>query len=793
MARARTAEPAKRPARSRPRLVWRFLKWTLVLGLLAGALAVAGVGGLFLWFGRESALPLRNLAEYHPKQVTRVYSVDNQLIGELFVERRTLVPYARMPKVLVNAVVAAEDAEFFHHQGLNYLGMLRAFLTNLRAGGYRQGGSTITQQVVKAFLLSPERTLKRKVQEVILARRVEGTLSKEEILFLYLNQIYYGHGRYGVEEAAKFYFGKSAFELTLGEAALIAGLPQSPERLSPLKHPEHAKERQRYVLEQMARRGYISVADAERVAREPIRVLRDPNPFLGAAPEAVDAVREELVQRYGEARLGALGLTVRTTIDTRIQQAAREAVARGLLALDGRQGYRGPSGKVHGALEKAVAKLVKENGPLQKDHLVDGIVTAVDDGPEQLIVALGERDGVVDLTREARYGKKFGVGDRLRVRILELRVENRPAARQGRGRPAEDRLPLALELGPQAALVALDPHTRDVRAIVGGYDFRPGGFDRARRARRQPGSAFKPLVYAAALAAGKITPATVLNDAPDVFGTWKPENAEQEAYRGPVRVRTAVALSINTVAVKTINEVGVEPVRVLAKQLGIASPVNDDPTIALGSAALTPLEIANAFAAFADEGRAAPPRFIVAIDPSSKETPPAPAAQPVLSPEVAYIMTSLLRSVVEEGTAGAAKKLKWYACGKTGTNYLRKPHPGIRDAWFVGFTPDLVAAAWVGFDDNRRLGRGEQGSKAALPIWVDFMSQALKGKPARGFNPPPGIEVVRIDPRSGLLAAPGSVAYRDEVFLRGTAPTQTAPVEGEATPDSFVIDQSGSD
>jgi penicillin-binding protein 1A len=803
---ART-KPAPSPTRSdaeKPRrrsLAWRIFKWLFSLGLILGLVGAGMVGGLFLWYGREGALPLKNLADYHPRQVTRVYSDDGHLIGEIYVERRTVVPFAKLPKVLVNAVVAAEDADFFKHQGLDYYGMLRSFLVNLRHGGYRQGGSTITQQVVKTFFLSPERTLKRKAQEVILARRVEQSLSKEEILYLYLNQIYYGHGRYGVEEAARFYFGKGVHELSVAEAALVAGLPQSPERLSPLKHPEAAKERQRYVLEQMARRGYLEVAEAERLAREPIQVMRETSPYLGVAPEAVDHVRDILVARYGEAKLAEAGLAVRTTIDARMQAAAREAVNRGLVTIDGRQGYRGPTGKVHHdkkggtgaalerALEKAVAKLRGENAAPKAGQVYEGIVLAVDDAAQRLQVTLGGAEGQVELDKDERYNpkklapaKRFARGDRVRVRVGETAPRSR-----GRKEPVAA-LPLTLELGPQAALVALDPKTRQVRALVGGYDFRPGGFDRARRARRQPGSSFKPFVYAAALAAGKVTPATVINDAPDVFGTWRPDNAEQESYRGPVRVRTAIAHSINTVAVKTINEVGVEEVRSLAQRLGITSPITNDPTIALGSSAVTPLEMANAFAAFADEGRSGPPQFIVSID---REAVPPPAAQPALTPEVSFLMTSLLRSVVEEGTAGAARKLKWYACGKTGTNYLRKPTPGIRDAWFVGFTPDLVAAVWVGFDDNRKLGRGEQGSRAALPIWVDFMGQAMQKKPVRAFTPPPGLEIVRIDPRTGLLAAPGSAAARDEYFLKGSAPTQTAPAEGEATPESIIIDQGG--
>ncbi|MBI5477809.1 MAG: transglycosylase domain-containing protein, partial [Deltaproteobacteria bacterium] len=404
--------PTRGEAAEKPRrrsLAWRLIKWLFLLGLILGIAGAAAVGGLFLWYGREGALPLKNLADYHPRQVTRVYSDDGHVIGEIFVERRTVVPYAKLPKVLVNAVVAAEDADFFKHQGLDYWGMLRSFLVNLRHGGYRQGGSTITQQVVKTFFLSPERTLKRKAQEVILARRVEGSLSKEEILYLYLNQIYYGHGRYGVEEAARFYFGKGVGELTVPEAALLAGLPQSPERLSPLKHPDAAKERQRYVLEQMARRGYLEVAEAERLAREPIRVVRDAGPYLGVAPEAVDHVREVLVARYGEARLAEAGLAVRTTIDARMQVAAREAVTRGLVTIDGRQGYRGPSGKVNGgkggephmekALEKAVAKLQRANAAPKAGQVYEGIVLAEDDSAQRLQLTLGSVEGQVELDK----------------------------------------------------------------------------------------------------------------------------------------------------------------------------------------------------------------------------------------------------------------------------------------------------------------------------------------------------------------------------------------------------------
>ena len=392
------------------------------------------------------------------------------------------------------------------------------------------------------------------------------------------------------------------------------------------------------------------------------------------------------------------------------------------------------------------------------------------------------REGFVDFSLEPRYAKgtkpvadRFKPGDLVRVRL----AEDRPHTEDGP-------LPLALELGPQAAMVVMDPTTREVLALVGGYDYHAGGFDRSQRAHRQPGSAFKPVIYGAAVEAHRITPATILNDAPEVYQLWKPQNYEKEEFRGPVRVRTALAHSINTVAIKVLSDVGLDQTRAFATRVGVTSPIANDVglSLALGSLVMTPLELANVYCTFASGGIVGQPVSIRAL--GGEAQPPAQLA-PTLKPEVAYVMVSLMRSVVDEGTAHAAiaGKLRRPAAGKTGTSNDQ------RDAWFVGFTPDLLAAVWVGFDDMKKLGRGETGGKAATPIWADFMAKAMAGRPTKDFAQPPGIVVQRIDKASGLLAAAGQESNTlDEVFLDGTAPTEHAAAGGgeEASPDKLLLD-----
>src|SRR5215470_17420511 len=750
--------------------VWKIVKWGFLLGLFGAAVGAAAVATMFWIYGSDPKLPrITQLKDYKPKQTTRILAGDGKVVGELYEERRTFVPLDKIAPIMQQATIDAEDAEFRSHGGVSIVGMLRALWVDLRSGRSRQGASTITQQLVKTFLLTPEKTVKRKLQEILLARRLEQALNKDEILTLYLNQIYYGHGRYGIEEASRFYFGKPASDLDAGEAAMLAGLPQSPERLSPFKHPDAAKARQTYVLEQLARHGHLTDAEAQKFIDAPIRIVKNSQPYLDVAPEWVEVVKKELEKRYGPG-VETMGLVVRTTLDVGLQQAARASLEAGLRALDERHGYRGPMAKlkpadVPGKL-KALAKELPAGGPRVGDTY-DGVVTAVSDEKKELTIDLGGWQGTVFLglggderlnPAKKKPGERFAPNDLVKVRRAPEIIK--PNA-------------LALELGPQAAMVVLDPTNRHVLAMIGGYDFQTGGFNRALRAKRQPGSSFKPYVYAAALDSGQFTPASIVNDAPEVYNLWKPKNYEHEGFRGPVRLRDALAHSINTVAIRVIHDVTPAKAIEVAHALGIAEELPDEPSLALGSGVVTPLEHVNAYASFDAGGRYAPPVFIESIDNVTEKT-----VEPVqaMRPEIAYLVTNMMESVIDFGTATAAKKLKREMAGKTGTSNSGK------DAWFVGYTPDLVAGVWVGFDDMRVLGRGEAGAKAALPIWIDFMKVALKGRAAKAFVQPSGVVVARIDKRTGLLAAPGEgdADVMTEVFLDGTAPTEMAPAPGEA-------------
>jgi penicillin-binding protein 1A len=758
----------------------------LLLLLSPFLLGAAALLAVFYYFGHDPRLPsLHGIGDYHPPQITRVLDREGNLIGEIGSEHRTVVPYAQFPKVLIQAVLAAEDADFFQHEGLDYKGMARAFFENLMRREFAQGASTITQQVVKQMLLSPEKTLRRKVQEIILARRISQKFSKEEIIELYLNQMYFGHGRYGVEEASRFYFGKSVGELDLGEAALLAGMLQSPSRLSPHKHAEAAKKRQGYVLGQMAKLEFIYEETARKVAEQPIAVVPEGSTHTRSAPEAADGVHRALSEKFGPNKLDTLGLTVKTTIDPRLQAMARQAVERGLEDLDQRQGYRGSLVHLAGkALEKRRLELTKDHPSLGDADIVDGIVERVEKDPNdpkhgRLFVFVGGVTGVVDTAAETRYNlgttpiiDRLRPGDLVRVRIApERKHEN------------DKDTPLALELGPQAAMVVLDPGRRDILALVGGYGYRAGSFDRSQRAQRQPGSAFKPFIYAAAIDSKLYTAASVVNDSPEVYKLWKPQNYDKDNFRGPVRLRTALALSINTVAIKLLSEVGIAAVREMATHAGITSPLPDslELSLALGANTVTPIEMANAYATFAAGGQHGDTRLIAALGAQAIPTPP---IEQDVRAETAYIMVSLMRSVVEVGTARAAGlKLQRPAAGKTGTSN------GSRDAWFIGFTPELLAAVWVGFDDGKSLGHGEAGGRTALPLWIDFMVKAMAGRPVRDFSQPPGVVVVQIDPATGLLPAPGAEGV-NEVFLDGTAPKENAVAPGEqANPDQMLLEK----
>jgi penicillin-binding protein 1A len=758
------------------RWIGRLFWLSVLFVVLAGG---AAVGGYFYY--TQDLPSLDKLGDYRPAQLVRVLDRRGNVIGEIGTEKRTVIPFADVPKLLVQAVVAAEDATFFQNPGLDVKGIARAVFENVlrdsdSSGRRASGGSTITQQVIKRLLLSPERTIKRKVQELVLAYRLTNRLSKEEILELYLNDIYFGHGRYGCEEAARYFFGKSIREVDLGEAALLAGLPQGPERLSPFKHPDAAKTRQRYVLTRMVELGFVPREVAIQFANEPITVVRS---------EGLDVVPEimTMVNAMGGGALTRTGGSVQTTIDADLQALARRAVHRGLEAIDLRQRYRAPIRILKDkALKSKLAELIANRGgsaPSQS-QIVEAVVTKVveqgnDPNAGQLFLDLGGIEAVIQLADEKRFhagkvpmAKRFVPGSLVRVRLTGKPNEN------------EKSYPAVLEHGPQAAMVVLDVATSDVLAIVGGYDFTAGGFDRARQARRQPGSSFKPFVYGAALETQRFTPASIINDAPDVYDLWKPSNYSKE-FRGPVRLRTALANSINTVSIKLLAEIGIPALRQYCDRMGFEKPIDEQAglSLALGSHEVSPLELASAYLPVWNGGARVHPRFFLRVGDQIEAEP---TRLPAISAEVGYLVSSMMESVIKEGTAASAGRvLGRPAAGKTGTSN------DLKDAWFVGATPDLLAVVWVGFDDMRVLGKGETGTAAALPIWLDFMKAANEGKPIRSFTQPPGIRVQTIDPATGALPAPGVVGI-DEVFINGTEPHEQATTTDDSA-DRLLLGQ----
>ncbi len=770
---------ARRKHRRRRRLLG-----LLVLAALAAAGAAAAVYAAVV---RQIAhIDAAAVQDYRPKQVTKIFSADGRRIGEIFEERRTVVSYAEIPSHVENAFLAAEDADFYRHEGLDWWGIARAAVANLRAGAVRQGASTITQQVVKIFLLSSERTFRRKLQELVLARRIEQTVPKQKILELYLNQIYLGHGCYGVEEASWYYFGKSVRDIDLGQAAILAGLPKAPSRDSPIDNPEGAKKRQVYVLRQMVARGWARPDEAERFIEAPLDVVDRrtvPRVVPGAEP-FVDAVHALLLERYGKEALSRLGASVHTTVDLSLQAVARRALRSGLRAVDARHRYGRnlePAGPK--AIERARARA---RGKVAPGARLPMVVRAVHDGGGLRGIEgdVGDLRCFAPVPAGSRYdepkrplAEAFPAGAITTVTIDRTAAEDGPAPCRAR-----------IDAGPEGAVVVLDVATGAVRAMVGGYEDVRGGFHRATAARRQPGSAFKPFVYGAALESRRFTPATIVEDSPEIYEKWRPTNFRVDVYRGPIRLREAIAHSVNTVAIKVLDAVGIETVVDFARRAGITSPLGADLSLALGTSEVTPLELAGAYGTIARGGLRVAPFFVRSIEvPGEAARDETPAGERTIDPAVAYVLTSMMTSVVEEGTARRARRLHRPLAGKTGTSAKN------RDAWFAAFTPRTVAVAWVGFDTPRSLGRGETGGRAALPVVVETLAAAEDGLAPEPFVPPPGVEVRRIDRATGLLAPPDAPAEAtlEEVFLAGTAPEEEAPPPGAASPDDLLLDLYG--
>lgn len=775
---------------------------------------VSILGGAYLYVA--SSLPrVDTLADYRPPIITRVYSDDGSVIAEFSRERRIVVPISRLPQRLIQAFVAAEDSSFFQHKGIDFWSIARAASKNVLAGGIVQGGSTITQQVAKSLLLTPEKKFSRKFKEAILAWRMEQRLAKDDILSLYLNQIYLGQGAYGVQAAAESYFAKDVEALTLAECALLAGLPQAPSRYSPYKNFDRAKERQKYVLGRMLDEGFITAAESETAAAQPLIIHPRVNTHIAGAAYFSEQVRRYLEDAYGEEMLYTGGLQVRTSMSVALQEAAQKAVRDNLREYDRRHGYRGPL-RILGSDEETVFLQAQAATFGSAPPALGAVREAVLTGGtgQSLQVRIGSLAGIVPHENAAWAGS--------------IRVVQRGRKAAGNAAGGDTRLPigsvllvkveavsgdgsllLSLEQIPEAqgALLALDPPTGQVKAMVGGYDFYLSQFNRALQARRLPGSAIKPLIYAAALDKG-YTPASIMIDTPIVYRDrnadgeeveWRPQNYD-EKFKGATSLREALAHSYNVVTIRLLEEIGVGYAIGYARKLGIASPLARDLTLALGSSAVTPLELATAYTVFANGGVRVSPTYITrvtdrdgqileSIDPADFPGGPgkgqrliSQSSERVISPETAYLITNLMESVVRQGTGQRALALNRPVAGKTGTTN------DLKDAWFAGFVPQMVAVSWVGFDLERPLGHGETGARAALPAWLNFMQEAVQRFEPLDFPVPETIEFRAIDPETGLLAAENSPGAHMEAFAPGTAPSRSVDDEKPRALDFFRLD-----
>ena len=755
----------------RPWHWWQILLLGLGTAIILGGLTVIG----FLWHLSKDLPALDQLGTYQPSLVTQVYSNDQQLIGQFFIERRILTPVADIPESLRRAVVAVEDVRFFEHPGLDYIGMLRAAWTNLRRGSKVEGASTITQQLARSLFLSSERTFDRKVRELILAYKMELVLTKEQILELYLNQIYFGQGAYGVASAAQTYFGKDLSALTVAESAFLAGLPKSPNHYSPFKAYDRAKKRQEHVLARMEEAKFLTATEREQAAVELLN-FRRPG-VEQAAPYFVEYIRQLLVAKYGEAMVYKGGLKIFTTLNMEMQKAAEAAFAAGLRELDKRQGWRGPVRTVDVNAPTLPAVTAMTDQAVKVGDYREGVVTKV--AKDSFLVQIGTTaanltfddmawakrrltgpDTAKDVIINPNPKQVLKPGDVIEVMVKKLE--------HGIALVQLEQTPLV-----EGGLIALEPGKGAIRAMVGGYDFARSEYNRAVQAHRQPGSAFKPIIYATAVSQG-MSPASVILDAPVVYEqdqdekTWKPENYGRKIH-GMVSLRDALAHSHNLATVRLLDKIGIKNVIEFARTVGITSPLAADLSLGLGSSSVGLMELTSTYCVLLNQGIRAEPYAIQFIKDNAGNvlelTEPQP--QEKISKETAYLITNMMEDVIQKGTGQAAKVIGRPIAGKTGTT------DEFINAWFIGGAPNLVTGIYVGFDDRRSLGETESGAHAALPIWTNFMQKALKPLPIMAFTIPEGISFVKVDPTTGLLEGEQEgEASTVELFTKGSEPTE---------------------
>ncbi|GAB7080953.1 penicillin-binding protein 1A [Megalodesulfovibrio paquesii] len=794
----------------------RVLKFLLVLVVVAMLFGLTGIAGLYLWASHDLP-PFTTLTDYSPPQATTVYTRQGEVLGYFYREKRFLVQLSDCPVHLPRAFLAAEDQSFYQHPGVDLSAILRAMIRNLMAGEIRQGGSTITQQVIKQLVLSPEKSFERKIKEAIIAYRLEKYLSKDDLLSIYMNHIYLGAGAYGVEAAARAYFGKHVGELTLAESAILAGLPKAPSEYDPYRNPDKARTRQEYVLGRLLELGWVTQAEYDEAMAQPLNYHRMEDPSWKVGPYYLEEVRRWLVDalseknlsrqgvtqpKYGEDAVYESGLQVVVGLDMTHQRAAEEAMRRGLEASSKRRGWQGPvrqlapqeyegflqdqhirpESLVHGAWVLALVTKVAPDGatvrvgPFQGRISVKTMAWCRKPNPEVNFEAAGQ---IKDATRVLAVGDVVWasvVDPKQPAKAVEMHVEGSAAPRAATP-PVDARqgLTLALEQRPkvQGALVSLEPKNGEVRALVGGYSFEESHFNRATQAIRQPGSSFKPIVYSAALDNG-FTPASIVLDSPAEyrFGNqvWRPGNFEGKFF-GPTLLRTALVKSRNLVTIRVAERIGIDTVIKRAKALGLEGDFPNNLAVSLGATAVRPINLCQAYTAFArPDGATIAPRLVLVVRDAWGRNlmVPQPRITPAISPQNAYVMASMLKDVVQYGTGRKATALGRPIAGKTGTANDEK------DAWFMGFSPSLLTGVWVGFDQVAAMGRLETGGRAALPIFVSYRLAVENQYPAADFPMPEGVVMASVSESTGMpvpSTAPDSLILP---FIAGTEP-QVAP------------------
>ncbi|MCI5071738.1 PBP1A family penicillin-binding protein [bacterium] len=789
------------------------------------------VGLLFLSYISWNLPSVKSLKNYQPYVGSEVFTRDQVKIGEFYSQRRVFLPIEKIEKKVIDAFLAGEDANFYSHSGISFMGIMRAAIKNFVAGSYKQGGSTITQQVAKILLLSSEKKLIRKLREILLAFKIERSLSKDEILEIYLNEIYLGDSAYGVQAAAQTYFGKNSSELNLAQIAMIAGLTRAPSRDNPRKSLENAQNKKNYILGRMHDEGYIDKNTLQLALNEPLQLESALDLNLRYAPYFVEHVRREVMAKYGADEVLKKGLKIYTTIHSKAAIAAHEAIKKSVVQIDKHQGYRGPIANIEESnIEELLAKLEQDNpAQLNNDHIYQALVTDVDDKKKTVSIDLAFTQGTIDL-ENMDWARKpnenvYWAYHKIKKPSQALKKNDHIYVQWLK----EQSFTLYQKPEVQAALIAVNPFNGMIEAMVGGNDFERSEFNRAIQAKRQPGSAFKPIVFASALEKG-YTPASVIVDSPIVYDDpalqtiWKPKNYAGE-FHGNTIFRDCLIRSRNIPSIKILQDVGIPHLSNFAKRMGINTPLEENLSLALGASAISPLELVTAYSVFASGGqKLKPTQSIIKVvnaqgdvleqnysdevleqkipypDPYTNNTIDPERYEQALnsiieedtdlpddyamSPQHAYIMTHLLKEVISVGTGARARDIDRPAAGKTGTTNDN------HDAWFIGFTPQMVSAVWFGYDDaSLSLGVLEDGGRIASPVWLDFMKNTLEGSPSVNFTKPEGLTYVEIDSKTGLLASQASEKTVKEYFVEGTEPTlsnEEKPEQSTSSQDFFM-------